>query len=60
MLTKNAQAMADSLLKGALLLISGFLCDDETIILHCFSNAGFIKKSTSEKDGWIAMMFCKQ
>ncbi len=58
-LLADMQRYADSLKKGGILMLSGFLDTDEKSIMDSASSAGLSHVSTSQKGQWLAMMFRK-
>lgn len=55
----NFQALSNSLLPNGILLLSGLLQTDETDILSKASELKLTHKLTKEKNGWLAIWFCK-
>ncbi len=57
---KNEAFSISSILKsGSFLLVSGFLLKDETEIQNIFEEMKFVKISTKQLDGWLAILFMK-
>ncbi len=59
-LIKNVNHISTISHTGSILLMSGFLYEDERAILNSFSSIGFVKKGVSQREGWIALTLKKQ
>ena len=59
-LEENAKNLSTVLKTGSVLIISGFLSNDENNIVSVFVKNDFVKKQSSQKEGWIALVFEKQ
>ncbi len=58
-LIQNANDIRSISQIGTLLLMSGFLCEDEKTILGVFNNIGFGKKNIIKKNGWMSLLVSK-
>lgn len=58
-LTQFSSSMSTILQTGGLLLVSGFLVKDESVMENSFSKKLFVKKMVLEKEGWLAILFQK-
>lgn len=56
----NMTAMSAALAPGGVLLLSGLLQEDETDIKEAAVGANLALLKTVQKNGWIAMRFCKK
>lgn len=59
-LEENAKTFSLLLDRQSVLLVSGFLLNDENNIVSAFVKNGFIKKHMAQKEGWLAIAFEKQ
>lgn len=58
-LKENAKLLSMILQPGSLLIISGFLSEDEASIAAIFGKNDFIQKGSDHKSGWVAMVLEK-
>ena len=59
-LEENAKNLSTLLKTGSILLISGFLSNEENNIVSVFVKNEFVKKQFSQKEEWIGLVFEKQ
>jgi len=59
-LEENVKNLSTLLKTGSVLIISGFLSNDENNIVSVFVKNEFVKKQLSQKEEWIALVFEKQ
>lgn len=55
-LMQNATDISSISHTGTLLLMSGFLYENEDKILSSFSNVGFVKKNIIKRNGWMSVI----
>ncbi|MDQ6845286.1 MAG: 50S ribosomal protein L11 methyltransferase [Bacteroidota bacterium] len=59
-LTGNANDISRLMTKGGMLLMSGFLSEDENAIFACFETLGFTKKEVVKRNEWKSISLIKK
>ncbi|HEV8081738.1 MAG TPA: 50S ribosomal protein L11 methyltransferase [Chitinophagaceae bacterium] len=59
-LIQNASNISSISHKGTLLIMSGFLFEDETKILSSFNTIGFVKKTMVNRNDWMSLSMNKK
>ena len=57
---QNAENLAEGLKEDGKLLVSGLLKNDEFDMISAFTHKNFLHISTTEKNGWICILFTKK